>query len=84
VAAQAAGLDYAHIPVVGRPTHDQAQAVSRVIAAAHGKTLAYCRSGNRSITAWALGELAAGRHNRQQLISLAAQAGYDLSGVLPD
>jgi len=83
-AARAGGLDYAYIPVVGRPTPDQAQAVSRAIAATHGRTLAYCRSGNRSIMAWALGELAAGGHSRQQLISLAAEAGYDLSGVLPD
>jgi uncharacterized protein (TIGR01244 family) len=83
-AARSQCLDYVFVPVVGRPTADQAAAVSRALAANSGKALAYCRSGNRSITAWALGELAAGDHSRQQLISLAAAAGYDLSGVLPD
>ena len=82
-AARAAGVDYAHIPVVGRPTQDQAAAVSRAITATQGKTLAYCRSGNRSIMAWALGELAAGRE-RSDILRLAAAAGYDLSGVLPN
>jgi uncharacterized protein (TIGR01244 family) len=82
-AARSAGLDYLFVPVVGRPTADQAAAVSRGLTASNGKTLAYCRSGNRSITTWALGELASGNHSRQQLISLAAAAGYDLSGVLP-
>jgi uncharacterized protein (TIGR01244 family) len=83
VAATSAGLDYLFVPVVGRPTADQAAAVSRALAASNGKALAYCRTGTRSITAWALGELAAGAQSRQQLITLAAAAGYDLSGVLP-
>ncbi|HEY2481848.1 MAG TPA: TIGR01244 family sulfur transferase [Caulobacteraceae bacterium] len=80
-AARAAGLDYAAIPVTGRPTPDQARAVSD--AASRGKALAYCRSGNRSIMSWALGELAAGAHSRDELLRLAAAAGYDLGGVLP-
>src|ERR1700722_10034794 len=56
-AAKSEGLGYIHIPVVGRPTVDQAAEMSRVLAASNGKALAYCRSGTRSITAWALGEL---------------------------
>jgi uncharacterized protein (TIGR01244 family) len=82
-AARAAGLDYATIPITGRPTPDQAQAQARVVAAARGRALAYCRSGNRSISAWALGELAAGARSREELLRLAAVAGYDLGGVLP-
>lgn len=82
-AATSAGLDYLFVPVVGRPTADQAAAVSGALAASNVKALAYCRTGNRSITTWALGELAAGAQSRQQLITLAAAAGYDLSGALP-
>jgi uncharacterized protein (TIGR01244 family) len=79
-AASAQGLDYIHIPVIGRPTAEQARAVAE---AAHGRrTVAFCRSGNRSIMAWALGELAAGR-DRDELLRLAAAAGYDLGAVLP-
>jgi uncharacterized protein (TIGR01244 family) len=80
-AARAAELDYVFIPVTGRPTPDQAKAVSD--AASRGKTLAYCRSGNRSITSWALGELGFGGRSREELLRLAAAAGYDLSGALP-
>lgn len=80
-AARAQGLDYVHIPVVGRPTPEQAADVAR--AASGRPTLAFCRSGTRSIMAWALGELAAGAKSRGELLALATGAGYDLSGVLP-
>jgi uncharacterized protein (TIGR01244 family) len=80
-ATRAAGLDYLHIPVVGRPTLEQAAAVAT--AAEGRRTLAFCRSGARSIMAWALGELAAGAKSRGELVALAADAGYDLSAALP-
>ena len=51
------------------------------MAASTGPVLAFCRSGTRSITAWALGEAAAGR-DRRELARLAADAGYDLTPVL--
>jgi uncharacterized protein (TIGR01244 family) len=44
--------------------------------------LAWCRSGTRSIVTWSIGEALAGARSRQELIQLAAGAGYDLSGVL--
>ncbi len=80
-AARSAGLDYLFVPVVGRPTAAQAAAVSGALGASNGKTLAYCRTGTRSIIVWALGELAAGR-DRGDILRLAAAAGYDLSSVL--
>jgi uncharacterized protein (TIGR01244 family) len=82
-AAQAEGLGYVHIPVRGLPTTEQADAVRAAAQAARGPTLAYCRSGTRSIMAWSLGELGAGAKSRDELLRLAAAAGYDLSGVLP-
>ena len=80
--AAAAGLAYRFIPVVGRPTADQARAVRDAAAGAGGKVLAFCRSGTRSITAWSMGQAAAGDRTRDELIALGADAGYDLSGAL--
>jgi uncharacterized protein (TIGR01244 family) len=82
-AAAREDLAYAHIPVTGRPSAAQAEAVRSAVEGAHGAALAFCRTGNRSIAAWALGELAAGTTGRDELIRLAAAAGYDLGGVLP-
>jgi len=81
-AAQATGLDYLYIPVVGRPTAEQADAVRRATEDAQGPVLAFCRSGTRSITAWSLGQAQSGGRSREELRKLAADAGYDLSAVL--
>ncbi len=80
-AARAGGADYLWLPVVGRPTPDQARDQAAAVAAAKGPVLAFCRSGTRSITTWALGEAAGGR-DREELVRLAAAAGYDLAPVL--
>lgn len=80
-AARAGGADYLYLPVVGRPTPEQARTQSAAVAAAKGPVLAFCRSGTRSITTWALGEAAAGR-DRAELARLAAGAGYDLAAAL--
>lgn len=82
-AALAAGLAYVHVPVAGRPNAEQVEAVRVAVGEASGKVLAYCRSGTRSIVAWALGEVAGGRMGSGELIRLAATAGYDLSAILP-
>ena len=81
-AAREAGLDYVFIPVVGRPTPEQAQAQVQAAEAAAGPVLAFCRSGNRSISAWAIGQALAGKRPRRELVELGVEAGYDLSGVL--
>lgn len=69
------GIAYVEVPVRGSPTLEQAHAT---VVAASGKTLAFCRSGTRSVMAWALGHAAGGRHTPAEVINLAAQAGYDL------
>ena len=81
-AARAAGADYRRLPFVGRPTPEQARAQAQAVASAPGPVLAFCRSGTRSITAWALGEAEAGR-DRAEILRLASAAGYDLAPVLP-
>ncbi len=80
-AAEAAGLAYRHIPISGGASPPQLEAMAEAIAQAGGPTLAFCRSGTRSITAWAVGRAMAG-DDRQGLADLAAAAGYDLSAVL--
>ena len=81
-AAQAAGLAYFHIPVRGLPTPEQVETSRKVFAEAPAPVLAFCRSGTRSITAWALGEAQSGAMSRDELVRLGRAAGYDLSGPL--
>jgi uncharacterized protein (TIGR01244 family) len=81
-AAKAAGLDYVHIPFVGRPTPEQAAATAKAAEEASGPVLAFCRSGTRSITAWSLGQAQAGARAPAELVDLGAEAGYDLSSAL--
>ena len=81
-AANAAGMDYLAVPVIGRPNEDQVHAVREAVTQAKGPVLAFCRSGTRSIVTWALGEQAVGARNRDDLIGLGHAAGYDLSQVL--
>jgi uncharacterized protein (TIGR01244 family) len=81
-AAKAAGLDYAYIPVRGMPTLEQVEAVRAATEAAKGPALAYCRSGNRSIVTWSIGQARSGARDTSELIRRGAAAGYDLSGVL--
>lgn len=73
-AAKAAGLTYVHAPFVGQPTADAVKAVMQ----AKGKTLAYCRSGTRSVTAWAFAQ-ASENGNAGAIISAAENAGYNLA-----
>ncbi|MCE2820781.1 MAG: TIGR01244 family phosphatase, partial [Phenylobacterium sp.] len=51
-AAQAAGLEFVHIPFAGMPDAATADAVFAAVSGAAGPVLAYCRSGTRSVTAW--------------------------------
>ena len=81
-AARAAGLEYVHIPVTGRPTLEQVDEESAVLADAGGPVLAFCRSGTRSIITWSLGQAGSGERSREELAKLGADAGYDLSAVL--
>jgi uncharacterized protein (TIGR01244 family) len=78
-AARALGLDYLAAPVFGAPDAGQVTAVREAMAGG-AKTLAFCRSGTRSIFTWALGQ--ADGENHRDLARLGAAAGYDLSPVL--
>lgn len=81
-AAKAAGLDYVHVPIVGMPSAVGVETIFAAVQSANGPVLAYCRSGARSITAWAIGQALHGGAAPQELLALGREAGYDLSGVL--
>lgn len=75
-AAKQAGLTYVHAPFVGQPTADAVKAA----LSASSKTLAFCRSGTRSVTAWAIAEASQGEE-AQYIVEAAQDAGYNLSGM---
>ena len=77
-AARAAGLDFISVPIVGRASVEQVDAVRAAMDEATGKVLAYCRSGTRSINTWAEGQAARGG-SAAEIIKRGAMAGYDLS-----
>jgi uncharacterized protein (TIGR01244 family) len=73
-AARAAGLTYVHAPFVGQPTADAVKAAMN----AKGKTLAFCRSGTRSVTAWAFAQATEGA-SADLIVAAASEAGYNLA-----
>ena len=75
-----AGLRFVYVPVhPGQFSTALIDAFAAALAEAEGPVLAYCRSGTRSATVWALSE--AGRLPAQDIIATAAAAGYDLSNI---
>lgn len=81
-AAEAAGLAFAHVPVVGGAISDQDVADFRKALADLPKPIfGFCRTGTRTTTLWALAH--ASDIDAKNLISTAKTAGYDLSGLLP-
>lgn len=81
-AARGAGLRYVHIPVVpGQMTGAEVVAFSKALEDEPGPVLAFCRSGMRSASLWALSQ--AGRREPDSILEAAAAAGYDLSRLRP-
>jgi uncharacterized protein (TIGR01244 family) len=80
-AARDAGVQYAFIPVRGAPTAEQVQAVRTAMAGTRGPVLAFCKTGTRSITTWALGEGLADAPV-EELENRGREAGYDLGPAL--
>lgn len=81
-AAEAHGLGFTHIPVRGAPGPAEVEAMRHAVDTADGPVLAYCRSGTRSITTWAIGQAMSGARGRGELVGLGRAAGYDLTGAL--
>lgn len=79
-AAQEAGLAFHHIPVAGGLFPPAAVAAFGAIRrGAHGKVLAYCRTGTRAATLDALANVRA--LSVEDRLANASAAGYDLAGL---
>jgi len=79
-AAEAAGLAFVFNPVsMPNLTLQAVEEQSEAMAAAEGKTLAYCASGTRSAILWALSM--AGEKSADDILAATAAAGYALDGL---
>lgn len=80
--ARRLGLDYVHIPVVpGQVNDEQVAAFGEAVSQRKGPVLAFCKSGRRAATLWALSQ--AGRRSADEILTAVAAAGYDLRGLRP-
>lgn len=79
-ACESHGLDYFHIPTTAPTSPPDVAAMAEAMAKARGPILAFCRSGTRSTTLWAMVEARNGA-DIEGLITLARDAGYDLRGA---
>ena len=81
-AAARQDLAYRHIPVVpGQYERATIEAMARALQEMPPPVLAFCRTGTRSTSLWAL---QAARHTGvEELLRIAGEAGYDLAGLAP-
>jgi sulfide:quinone oxidoreductase len=80
--AKKAGIETRYIPIVsGKVKDEDADNFMQALDALSGPTLAYCRTGTRSATLWALGEGAKGKP-LPDILSATKAAGYDMGGVV--
>lgn len=77
--AESLGLAFLALPFSGPPSVEVIGQQGTLIEQSAKPVLAYCRSGTRSITAWALSQRGQGKG--PEIIAAAADAGYDLSGL---
>jgi uncharacterized protein (TIGR01244 family) len=80
-AAEAAGIDYRHIPIArGMGPAQIEEMVSALTELGDGRMLAYCRSGMRSCLAWAVASREQGQ-SREEVERKAQGAGFSLNAV---
>jgi sulfide:quinone oxidoreductase len=80
-AAQAAGLEARYLPAEsGKVSDEQATQFGALMNALPKPVLAYCRTGMRSATMWALSQ--SGRMPLPEILERSARAGFDLKGVV--
>lgn len=81
-AAAAVGLEFVHIPVAGAGIGDaEIAALQQALATMPGPVLGFCRSGMRTTALWALAQ--SGRRSPDDILRMAAGAGFDLSPIRP-
>lgn len=77
--AEEQGLIFVALPFSGAPTPEIIERMQSILNEAPTPVLAYCRTGTRSITAWALSH--GGQGQADEIVESAAGAGYDLSSI---
>ena len=81
-AAQRNGLEFVHLPVVsGKVTDDDVADFAATLSEIKGPALAFCRTGTRSTSLWALSE--AYHLAPDAILSTTAAAGYELEALRP-
>lgn len=81
-AAEALGLTFAHVPVVGGQISDtDIDTFRETLQALPAPVFGFCRTGTRTTTLRALAN--AKSQPADQLIATAGEAGYDLNGLRP-
>jgi sulfide:quinone oxidoreductase len=79
-----AGLRFAYLPVVASAISDrQVQQFCELLLQLPAPVAAYCRTGTRSTSLWALGQVRTAGLTPDQVLSVAYDAGYDLSALAP-
>lgn len=79
--ATSVGITCVYQPVVsGKVTTEDAVKFEENLQKLEGPVFAYCRTGTRSITLWAMTAVKA--VSFEEILSLSQKAGYDLSGVV--
>jgi uncharacterized protein (TIGR01244 family) len=81
--AEVEQLAYAHIPVTaGQVSEGQVRAFQKALSEAGGPVLAHCKTGTRSATLYAIGEVLDGRMSKDRVIPFGQSVGLDLSGAV--
>ena len=81
--AESQGIKWAFIPVnSGQLTMEGIESMSFALRDSE-KILAYCRTGTRSCNLWGLAEAYTAHSSVENIVKHAADAGYDLSGMIP-
>lgn len=81
-AAKRVGLDFLHLPVVaGKIADEDIAAFGELLRTTKGPVLAFCRTGTRAVSLWALSE--AHRLDPAAILKTAKTAGYDLEALRP-
>ncbi len=82
-AAEAQGMAYRHLPIASPMAASPAVVAqfAEALAELPGPVLAFCRSGNRSASLWALAQ--AGQMSADDIVATAKAGGCDLSGLRP-
>ncbi|WP_457089884.1 TIGR01244 family sulfur transferase [Microvirga sp. P5_D2] len=81
-AAKRLGLAYQPIPAVsGQISNNQVEAFRTALGGAAKPALAFCRTGTRSTTLWALA--ASDRLSASEILKTISEAGYNLEALRP-